>query len=261
MTTVETEPENTVQSRIEAIASKAARAEELSEEAQQIEKKQQLADSKNSGFRALQSTLAEVREQYEQLVSWTQYASELNVTVQQDQTRDLLDDISRDLQSFKQRTYDDFDSRSAVDDIEEEFEGYRKDLLEQTRDVRNKVQDEAGEELDAVQRIQSLLQIPDIGTEEDQTVCNDYWYDLTQLEKGNLQNVGHDDLAADKEAFESLDISLEGFGLTDEAQEVIWDILRDEAVTLADIDTEVLNDLKTFEEFSNRLSVEFTNQQ
>lgn len=253
--------EKTVQERIDELVAKADRADDLYERVQRIEHHRQRSQNKNRGFAALTSKLDEIEEQYNQLASWVQYAGTLSIDVPEDELQDAVDTLSRDTRSVRESTYEDFDDRGDIDTVIEAFEDHRTTLRELTADVRGDVQDAVDEELTSVNRLRSLLQIPDIGSESDETVCEDYWYVLRQLEKANLKNTSPAAFADARDAFVDLDISLSGYGLSDQAEDVIWAILEDETVTLADIDTEVLEDLKTFEEFSNRLSVEFTDTQ
>lgn len=250
----------TIQDRLTSIESKAQQVNELHEEVQQIEKKRTEARNKNSGFEALQRKLSEVHEQYEQLEKWAQCADRMEVDVDREELLSVVDDVRHDVDTLHELGYDDFNDRSDIDDRIETFETHRNTLRDHADAVKNSVQEAAESEREAVDRIRSLLQIPDIGTADDSTVCQNYRYILVELQKANLQNVTLERLEQFREEFHALEIGL-GDDLSDEAKDVIWDILEDETVTLADISGDVLSDLKHFEEFSNRLSVEFTESQ
>lgn len=252
MTTTET-----IQDRITSIETKAQQVDELHEEVHQIENKRIEAQNKNSGFEALHRKLGEVHEQYGQLEKWVQCADRMSVDVDHGELRATVEDVRHDVDTLQELEYDDFRDRSDVDDRIETFETHRNTLRDHADTVKKDVQEVAESEREAVDRIRSLLQIPDIGTAEDSTVCENYRYVLTELQKANLQNVTLDRLEQFREEFHALEIGL-GDYLSDEAKGVIWDILEDETVTLAGISSDVLSDLKRLEEFSNRLSVEFT---
>ena len=112
--------------------------------------------------------------------------------------------------------------------------------------------------MESVDRKLTLLQIPDIGDEDVGQTCRNYQYYLNKLADGKpTDDVSPDKWESHQAEFHDLDIGL-GQKLTDEAKSVIWSLLEDETVTLAEIDEAVLDDLKTFEEFSERLSIQFT---
>lgn len=258
MTTVETT--ETIQNRITAIETKAEQVAELDDEVRKIEAKRTEAKNKNTSFQSLKQKLADVHEQYEQLEKWVQCTDRMSIAVDREELRADIDDVSRDIEGLLENEYEDFDDRNEIDDYIDVFETHRTMLRDRTDSVKAVVQEEAESERQAVDRIRSLLQIPDIGTEDDSTLCENYRYVLQELQKGNLHNVTLDKLEKYRIEFHSLDIGL-GDDLSEDAKDVIWNILEDETVTLADISSEVLSDLKHFEEFSNRLSVEFTESQ
>ncbi len=253
-----TEDTESVQDRIESLAEKSERAEKLAEDVDDIEKKRERASNKNDAFEDLERKIANTREQYQQLELWTEYADRMGVEIPKDGILDRRSDIERKLQSLTRKTWDDFHDASDVRDIVAEFEKHREALRDFTRAVREAVQDEVDEELEAVERTQTLLQIPDIGDDEAEKICREYRYYLNKLADGKPS----DDVTPEKwesyhGKFAALDIDL-GEDLTDDAKDVIWDLLEDKTVTLAEIDEAVLDDLKTFEEFSKRLSIQFT---
>ncbi|WP_332898913.1 hypothetical protein [Haladaptatus sp. CMSO5] len=247
----------TVQHRVAAVVSKAEQVGELHNEVQRIETKRTEAANKNSGFQALEKKISHVHEQHGKLKQWVQCADSMSVSINRTNIRAEIDDVSRDIETLLEAEYDDFNDRSEIDNQIEVFEGHRNTLRECTETVKIAVQEKADSERQTVDRIRSLLQIPDIGTADDSTLCENYRYYLQELKKGNVQKVDLDRLVGYKREFHSLDIGL-GDDLSDDAKDVIWNILENETITLADISSEVLSDLKQFEEFSNRLLVEFT---
>ncbi|WP_142860654.1 hypothetical protein [Salinigranum halophilum] len=248
---------STVQDRIESIHNKAEQVAELAEEADQIKAKRERAQAKNNGFESLESKLDDVEEQYGKLKTWVQIAGCLNVSVERDELRAVIEEIDGDIGSFLERDYEGFYNRSDVDDEAASFEHHRETLRGFTDEVKRDVQSVAQQEAKSVDRIQSLLQIPDIGTDEDKQVCDNYQYFLGQISKGNMHQITIERLSQHRDDFHSLDISL-GTDLSEEARDVIWSILEDKEVTLAEVSSDVLADLKSFEEFSQRLTVEFT---
>jgi hypothetical protein len=251
------EPES-VQERIETLTDRGERARELTEELQDIQQKREQAASKNNAFRDLKKKISEVREQYEQLKLWMKYASRMSVCIPENDIQSRKSDVKQDLQSVTAKTWDDFDNGSTVREVISSFENHRKSFRRFTTTVREAVQENVEQELESVGRTQTLLQVPDIGDTAAEKTCRNYQYFLDKLANGEPS----DDVTPSKweshhDEFHELEIDL-GEGLGDDTKDVIWALLEEQTVTLAEIDEAVLDDLNTFEEFSKRLSVQFT---
>jgi hypothetical protein len=254
----EPEEEQSVQRRIRVLKEKSKRAQNLTEDLQDIQQKRERAANKNDAFDNLKRKISETREQYERLGIWAEYASRMGLGIPEDDILDRQATVERKLQSLTSKTWDDFDDATAVRAIIEELEDHRKSFREFTTTVREAVQENVDEELDSVERTLTLLQIPDIGDEEADQTCQYYQYFLNKLADGNPRNdVTPSKWESSHNQFHELDIDL-GEGLSEDAKDVIWALLEDETVTLAEIDEAVLDDLNTFEEFSKRLSIQFT---
>ncbi|WP_336330829.1 hypothetical protein [Haloarcula sp. CGMCC 1.2071] len=254
----ETEEPESVQARIEALTNKSERVQELTDELQGIQQKRERAANKNDAFRDLERKVSETREQYERLELWSEYANRMGIGIPDDDIQARQSDVERKLQELTSNTWDNFENATAIREVIREFEGHRKAFLEFTNTVSEAVQKYVDDELDSADRTLTLLQIPDIGNEAAEQTCDYYQYFLNKLADGKPS----DDVTPDKwesyhDEFHELDIDLGG-GLSDDAKDVIWALLEDETVTLAEIDEAVLDDLNTFEEFSKRLSIQFT---
>lgn len=252
------EDQESVQARIKALKRKSERAQELTDELQGIQQKREQAANKNDAFRDLKRKVSETREQYEQLDLWSEYAGRMGVSIPEDDIQARQSDVERKLQELSSNTWDNFENSTAVREVITEFEDHRKAFREFTTTVKEAVQEYADNELDSVDRTLTLLQIPDIGDEAGEQTCNYYQYYLNKL----VDNKPSDDVTPDKwesyhDEFHELNIDL-GDELSDDTKDVIWALLEDETVTLAEIDEAVLDDLNTFEEFSKRLSIQFT---
>lgn len=252
-----TQVPRTIQDRIESISDKADRVSALTKAADQIQTKRERTQAKNDGFDVLDSRINNVQEQYDQLEKWVVVAEYLDVSVNRSEIRAAAEELDSTIDSFLEKRYHDFHKRADVDDVVQSFDEHRVTLRDHTEEVQQDVQEVANRETQSVNRILSLLQIPDIGTAEDKTVCDNYQYLLEQIRLGNLNSIDLDRLAQHRDDFHSLDIGL-GDGLSEEAKDVIWSILENDEVTLSEVSSEVLADLKSFEEFSKRLTVEFT---
>lgn len=256
----QTELTETLQDRIETLVDKGEYAQELAEEVEKIQQQRERASSKNDAFRELATKVRNTREQHHQLQTWAKYATRMNVGISRNGIHDRQSQVEGDTQSLQERTWDDFENVSEIRDTITIFEDHREAFRDLTTTVREAVQNEVDDELESVDRVQTLLQIPDISDEEAEQTCRNYQYHLKKLADGKPE----DDVSPDKwesyhSDFEALDIDL-GDDLTDDAKEVIWLLLEDETVTLAEIDEAVLDDLKSFKQFSERLSIQFTTQ-
>lgn len=247
-----------VQQRIEALAEQSKRAKELTKELQDIKQKREQAANKNSAFSDLKRKISETHEQYEQLRLWAEYANRMSTDIPENEIEARKSDVKRKLQSLTTKTWDDFGNATAVREVITELEDHRKGFREHSRTVREAVQETVNDELESVDRTKTLLQIPEIGDEDAAQTCEYYQYFLKKLADGKpTDDVTPDKWESHHDDFHELDIDL-GEGLSDATKDVIWALLEDETVTLAEINEAVLDDLKTFEEFSKRISIQFT---
>lgn len=249
-----------IQERITTIHDKAETAQDLQEEVQEIKTKRQKAEHKNRAFDALETVFQDLEEQFAQLMAWCNYASELDLAVSTERIASEVRATTETIHSFTGKTWEDFEDATEINEVEDTVREHRKVIKELTEDVRETVQDLATGTLDQVERRLTLLQIPDIGDEDDLEVCQNHQHYLKQIRDGALQGLNPATVADQHAQFETLEIDLGG-DLSDDAKDVIWELLQDDTVTLAEIDETVLSDLKTLEQFSKRLSIQFTKQQ
>lgn len=249
---------DSIEERLETLATKSEQAKELTEEVDKIFQKRERASNKNNAFEDLEQKIVETREQHRQLQLWVEYANRMDVKIPENDILDQRSDTERELKSLIDKTWDDFADATTIRDDISKFEAHRTGFRDLTRTVRESVQEYVDDELESVDRKLTLLQIPDIGDDDADQTCRNYQYYLNKLADGKpTEDVSPDKWESHRADFHDLDIGL-GQKLTDEAKSVIWSLLEDETVTLAEIDEAVLDDLKTFEEFSERLSIQFT---
>jgi hypothetical protein len=248
--------------RVDRIHQKTERIKDLHEDVDEIVKKQKIADEKNREFEEVESKLGEVREQYEQLTEWVEYAKRMEDTeVPKSQIENQVNKFAQGLRDFTSAEFDDFEDRREVKDELTTFEGYRKDLSEVAATVRQRVQSTVDKELNSVEQTITLLEVPDIGDKDREQTCENYRYHLRQLKKGNTDNTSVKKWSEFADEYESLNISLDAYNLSEDSKRIIWNLLDDDkTVYLADLDAEALEDLKTFEDFSNIISLQFTTQ-
>lgn len=250
-----------VNDRIDRIQKKTEEIEDLREDVGKIQSKQRSADKKNREFEDVDSKLKNTKEQYEQLIKWTNYAKRMRTGIPRSRIDSTVNELSRDIQKFLSSSFDDFEDAAAVKEVKETFEGHQKELANLTRIVRDNVQECAESELNAVDRTLSLLEIPDIGDEDSEQTCKDYHTHLMQLKKGKLEETSPERWEELHAAYDSLDISLDAYDLSEESKNLIWDLLDEETtIYLADLDEDALTDLKTFEIFSQKITIQFTTQ-
>jgi hypothetical protein len=252
------EDQSTLQARIDGLAEKGRRAERLHEDVREIEQQRQTARYKNDAFEDLRSVIETSCKQYDLLRTWVEYAERMGLAVPSDEIERREAAIERDIRDLLDRSWGDFEDARAVQTTQEAFETHRDAIADLTDEVRSAVQRFVKDELESVERTITLLQIPDIGDEDDRETCEHYEYYLGKLARGApREDVTPDKWTTHHDRFHALDIDL-GENLSQAAKDVIWDLLDDETVvTLADLDEAVLDDLKTFEEFSKRLSIQF----
>lgn len=254
---MQTTSKMTLNDRIDVIHEKAKEAEELYEDAQQIETKRAEATKKNRAFDDLKQEFANVQGQLQSTKQWVDVAQQLGVEVDSKLNTDLIVEIKNYADRFSQRSYEGFENEEKIDSIQERVESKRKKLKELTREIRDDAQSIVSDLLQSVLQKETLLKIPDIGSKEDQQVCDDLKTTLKSIKRGDISFKTAEIYRKRREEYDALEISLDKYDLTNEAEEVIWNLLDDETVTLADIDEAVLSDLKTLEEFSNKLSIQF----
>lgn len=253
--------ESGVADRVDRINRKTERIKDLIEEVGGIQDKQRIADQKNREFEDVDEELADTKEQYERLMEWTEYARRMKTGIPQTDVDSGVDELSRDLRQFLSQSFDDFDDASAVKGVTDTFRTHREEFAELTKTVRRNVQEAVESEMNAVDRTLSLLEVPDIGDEDDEQTCENYQYHLTRLKRGELDKTSVERWEEFQTEYESLDISLDAYDLSDDSKELIWDLLDEETtVHLADLDEVALNDLKTFETFSKIISLQFSSQ-
>jgi len=259
MSETETAP---ITDRVDRIHQQAERIKNLHEDVDRIVEKQKIADAKNREFEGVESKLGEIREQYEQLMEWVEYAKRMDdIGVPQSQIEDQVNTLAQDLRDLASSDFGDFEDGSDVKDELATFEGHRETLSEIAATVRRQVQNTVETELNSVGQTLTLLEVPDIGDEDSEQTCENYRYHLRQLKNGNLDKTSPEKWSEFANKYESLNISLDAYDLSEDSKRIIWNLLDDEeTVHLADLDAEALKDLKTFEDFSSIISLRFTAQ-
>jgi heme oxygenase len=259
MSDTETAP---IADRVDRIHQKTQRIKDLHDDVDRIVEKQKIADAKNREFEEVESKLEEVREQYEQLMEWVEYAKRMeDIEIPQSQIEDQVNTLAQDLRDLTSAEFGNFEDESDVKDELATFKGYRETLSEIAATVRGRVQSTIEIELNSVGQTLTLLEVPDIGDEDCEQTCKNYRYHLRQLKTGNLDKTSPEKWSEFANKYESLDISLDAYDLSEDSKRIIWDLLdEEEAVHLADLDAEALKDLKTFEDFSSIISLQFTTQ-
>lgn len=252
---------NPITERVERIQTKTDRIQKLQDEVKKIAQKQKTADQKNREFEDVRDNIRKVQEQYERLMEWSEYGERMDISMPEPEINALIDNLATDLRSFTSKSFEDFDDDSEVRTLTTTFEDHRTSLSSRTDTVREAVQNTVEDEVDSVERTQTLLQVPDIGDDDAETTCDNYWYHLRQLQRGNLGNTSPKKWEKFNAEYEGLAISLNAYDLSEKSETLIWDLLNDdETVHLSDLDGETLSDLKTFEEFSDIIELRFSTQ-
>lgn len=259
MSETETAP---IVDRVDRIHQKTERIRNLHEDVDSIVEKQKNADAKNREFEGVDSKLGEIQEQYEQLMEWVEYARRMDdIEVPHSQIEHQINTLGQNLRELASAEFGDFEDESEVKDELSTFEGHREALADIASTVRQEVQSTAERELNSVGRTLTLLEVPDIGDEDTEQTCENYRYHLRQLKYGYLDKTSPEKWSKFKDRYESVNISLDAYDFTEDSKHIIWNLLdEEETVHLADLDAEALKDLKTFEDFSRIISLQFTAQ-
>jgi hypothetical protein len=113
--------------------------------------------------------------------------------------------------------------------------------------------------LDGVKTKGTILRIPDVGTDDDAEAVNEYKQKIESFNRGQIIDAA--DFQEAKQQYSEVDIDIQTirskYGLSEDAGSLLLRFLRNETVTLADIDDGVLDELKNLEEFSERLTIQF----
>jgi len=234
----------------------------LETQAEKTNQRREEAEWKNKALQSLCSKLEDLQSDYETLRKWQSLGDVLEVSYNADAVEDLKGDMEADLRTITETDFKGFEDTQEIRDLEENFTTHHQKLNDRQRIIQNHIEEHCEELLEELSTKLTVLRIPDVGSEEDKTVIEEFQDFLRAQKRGDLhQNPAtrYEKLEAEYGDVEiSFDAVQEEYDIGDEAMEELKKLLNNERVTLANIDEPVLNDLKNLSEFSRLLTIQFT---
>lgn len=251
--------ESEISDRISSLGELAERVAELHDEKENIEGRRQQRLQKNNAFSEVESSISDAAKTFRVLRRATSLAERLDAHVPQSEIERTLDEYRPRLAAFQDRSYEEFDDVSEISDTRKEFDAFQTALNDHVSTVKENMESVADTELETVRTRETILRIPDIGTEEDASAVKSYKQILSSISSGHI--VDPDELESARAEYKTVDIDIETiieqYDLSEDSGNILLRFLRNETVTLAEVDDGVLDELKRLEEFSERLTIQF----
>lgn len=252
----------TVVDRVTNIEERHQEVIRLEQKAERINERRNEAEAKNVAFQSLQSKIENVQREYRTTCKWRLLAESMEVAYNADAIERLKNNMEADLRTISDTEFDGFDGDQEIRNLEENFSDYSTELNARQNDIQKRVETRCDELLNKLATRRTVLRIPDVGSADDEQVIDEFQRFLKQHKGGTLhQNPAarYEELAEQHDDIEiSFDAVQEEYDIGDEAMVELKKLLHNEEVTLAEIDEDVLNDLKNLTEFSQLLIIQFT---
>lgn len=252
----------TVVDRVASIKERHQEISTLEEEAEKTNERRKEAEGKNIAFQSLRSKLEDVQGEYRTLRTWWSLADAMGVAYDADAVERLKNNMETDLRTITGTEFDGFEDDQEIRDLEGDFSDYRTELGDRQNEIQRRVETRCDELLQALATKRTVLRIPDVGSEDDEQVIEGFQKFLQKHKEGTLQQnaaAQYNELANQYDDVEiSFDAVQKEYNIGDEAMIELKKLLNNKQVTLAEIDEDVLNDLKNLPEFSRLLTIQFT---
>lgn len=259
MTQVIQSEEIDIETRVDRLSDLTDSVKKLEQEKNNIETKREKREQKNEAFNEVKKVINEAENAFEVLRRAVELADVIDASVPRHDIERTLDEYRPRLREFESKSYEDFADVNEISSTRKEFEAFRADLDAHKEAVKSNLTDAAEAELSDVVTRETILRIPDIGTSADTEAVNTYREKIASVKGGQI--IEAEALEEAKRQYSEVDIDIEtirsNYSLSEDAGDLLLRFLRNETVTLADIDDGVLDELKTLEEFSNRLTIQF----
>lgn len=250
--------------RVTSIRERHEKVSELEVEADEINARREAAKQKNNALRSLGSKLEDLQSDYKTLRKWQSLAEAMSVSYDTDAVSRLVGNIEKDLRTITNTDFEGFDDAQEIRDLEEDFDAHHKTLDERQRNIQQCVEKRCEDLLEELSTKRTVLRIPDVGSEKDEELIQDFQEFLQYHNRGNLQRNPAARYEELEDEYANIEISFEAvqeeYEIGDEAMEELRKLLNNEQVTLSEIDEDVLNDLKNLHEFSRLLTIQFTGE-
>lgn len=251
--------ENEIAARTTRLSRLANSVNELKNTKENAEEKREKREHKNEAFSEVQSAIKDADNSFQILQRAVNLADVLDASVPHQDIENSLDEYRPRLRAFDSRTYDDFEDVSDISSVRKEFESFSDALNNHKDTVKSNLASAAVGELNDVETLETILRIPDIGTQSDSDSVQTYKQKLQSVKRGQL--IEATELKDAQQSYTEIDINIAtvrtNYDLSEDAGDLLLKFLRNETVTLADVDEGVLDELKALEEFSERLTIQF----
>ncbi len=259
MSQVTNTKESGIKARISRLSDLTDSVEDLEKEKSDIEKKRNDQRQKNNAFEELNDVISDSQSYYNNLCRAVELADVLGVSVPNQDIEQTLDKYRPKLRELDSKSFDDFTDVNEINSTRKEFEDFKEALSDHSATVKSSLTSAADDELSDVNTRETILLIPDVGTPEDANAVSTYQSKIESIKRGQI--IDAEELREAKLKYSKVDIDIEtirsNYELSKDAGELLLLFLRNETVTLADIDDGVLDELKALEEFSGKLTIQF----
>lgn len=251
----------TIQAEIKGIKSKSSTVEELLEKKEKKDKRRAKIKQTVTQFDELQSELTDLHTVYRELCQLKALAEEMGVEDEDNLVTQLTEDITVELTKLQGKQFEDFNGESEVRTIRDKVGELGDDVDDIQDSIQSAVDARCMELEDELETKQTVLRIPDIGDRDDESKVADLKRFVEACQDGKISEGIADRYRTLMNDYQEVEISFdtlqEDYDLEDESVEELKRLLNEGGRTLADVDVQVLADLKSLPDFSERLTIQF----
>lgn len=251
----------TILEQVSTIEERHRKASNLAKDAQKTNERRKEAERKNNAFQSLRSKIEDVQSEYETLHKWRSLADAMGVAYDAEAIDQLKRKMTTKLQTITETEFDGFEDDQEIRELEADFVDNSAEIDNQQSDIQYQIEKRSDELLDELATKRTVLRIPDVGSEDDEQLIEEFQQFLRHHRSGNLQQVPaarYNELSEQYDNIRiSFDVVQDEYDIGDDAMSELKKLLNNKQVTLAEIDEDVLNDLKNLPQFSQLLTIQF----
>lgn len=251
----------TVLDQVSTIEERHSKASDLAKDAEKTNERRKEAERKNNAFQSLRSKIRDVQSEYETLRKWRSLADAMGVAYDADAVDQLKSKMTIKLRTITETDFDGFEDDQDIRDLEDDFVDYSSEVDNKQADIQHQIETRCDELLDELATKRTVLRIPDVGSEDDEQLIKEFQQFLQDHKDGDLQQAPaarYNELSEQYKDIEiSFDVVQDEYDIGDDAMSELKKLLNNMQVTLAEVDEDVLNDLKNLSQFSQLLTIQF----
>jgi hypothetical protein len=251
----------TIQAEIEVIESRSIEVEELLEKKEKKDERRANIRQTVTQFDELQSELADLHADYRELRQLKALAEEMGVEDEGNLVTQLTEDITVELSKLRGKEFEDFNGESEVKTIRDKVDELGDDVDDVQISIQSAVDARCTELEDELETKQTVLRIPDIGNRDDESKVADLKRFVEACQDGKISEGIADRYRTLMNDYQEVEISFdalqEDYDLEDESVDELKRLLNEGGRTLADVDVQILADLKSLPDFSERMTIQF----